>query len=137
MRDVARGIAYLHSLKPPIAHGFISPGSILITNDLKAVLCNFRWSRVMIPEPLHTGFTTTGSLIPGEPGFQAKEQILGDARATPMGDVYGMGGVILYVRFVHPITLPESVNWFVEMAHRQCQGRGLSIRPGPTPGWLS
>lgn len=95
-------MAYLHGLEHPIAHGSIRPEDILITDDLKAVLCDFGHSRVMMPEPLHTGFTTEDGAI--APRFAAKELLLDPAKATPMSDVYGMGGTILVVRFLHRIT---------------------------------
>ncbi|KAF8296905.1 kinase-like protein, partial [Clavulina sp. PMI_390] len=41
-----RGIEYLHSRKPPVIHGDIHPGNILIGDTGQAYLCDFGLSRI-------------------------------------------------------------------------------------------
>ncbi|KAF8317417.1 kinase-like protein [Clavulina sp. PMI_390] len=43
---IARGIVHLHSRKPPIIHGDIHPGNILIDEFRNPVLCDFGRSRI-------------------------------------------------------------------------------------------
>ncbi|KAF8299327.1 kinase-like protein, partial [Clavulina sp. PMI_390] len=42
----ARGVVYLHSRTPPIIHGDLHPGNVLIDNDGSPVLCDFGLSRI-------------------------------------------------------------------------------------------
>ncbi|KAF8317424.1 kinase-like protein, partial [Clavulina sp. PMI_390] len=46
IKIVTRGIAYLHSRKPPIIHGDLHPGNILIDEFNNPVLCDFGRSRI-------------------------------------------------------------------------------------------
>ncbi|PBK81427.1 kinase-like protein [Armillaria gallica] len=39
--EIARGMAYLHSLNPPIVHGDIRGANILVTDDFHCCLCDF------------------------------------------------------------------------------------------------
>lgn len=94
LRDAAQGLAHLHSLEPPIVHGDIKPDNIMVTNDVRGVLCDFGISRVMTSLGMHTGLTTAGQGA-GTAGYQAKELYNEDSRPTPMSDAYAFGGVIL------------------------------------------
>ncbi|KAG8987698.1 hypothetical protein FRB90_003206 [Tulasnella sp. 427] len=98
LKDTASGLKFLHGLSPPIVHGDISPGNVLIhiiDGALVATLTDFGLSRVMTESGAHTGLTTAGTLI-GTAGFCAKE-LLGGINTeaeppTPMSDVYALGG---------------------------------------------
>ncbi|KAF8309456.1 kinase-like protein [Clavulina sp. PMI_390] len=46
MIDAAHGVEYLHSRQPPVIHGDLHPGNVLIDNDGKAYLCDFGLSRI-------------------------------------------------------------------------------------------
>ncbi|KAF8298262.1 kinase-like protein, partial [Clavulina sp. PMI_390] len=46
MIGTARGIEYLHGRKPPVIHGDLHPGNVLIDNCGKAYLCDFGLSRI-------------------------------------------------------------------------------------------
>ncbi|KIO31602.1 hypothetical protein M407DRAFT_19350 [Tulasnella calospora MUT 4182] len=92
--DATRGLAYLHSLHPPIAHGSIHPSDILVTDDFRGVLCDFGDSRVVTH--LQTGFTTALYSF-HRVRFSSPELIKGSTFPTPMSDVYGLGGTILWV----------------------------------------
>ncbi|KIO25363.1 hypothetical protein M407DRAFT_75812 [Tulasnella calospora MUT 4182] len=39
--DAARGLAYHHSLEPPVCHADIKPENILVTHQVTAVLADF------------------------------------------------------------------------------------------------
>ncbi|KIO31601.1 hypothetical protein M407DRAFT_19349 [Tulasnella calospora MUT 4182] len=92
LRGAARGLGHLHYLEPPVVHGQVHPDNILVTDDLRAVICGFGLSRIMTRS--RSGFTTAET-VPSKAGFMAKETIVGSTRGTPMSDVYGLGGVIL------------------------------------------
>ncbi|KAG8913436.1 hypothetical protein FRC01_004548 [Tulasnella sp. 417] len=91
LRGATRGLAYLHGLEPPIAHGSISPNSILVTDDFEGVLFNFDRSRRTVEGP--TGLTTGG--VQGLLFYMSKELIMDNVNVTPMCDIYGLGGTIL------------------------------------------
>ncbi|KAF8292341.1 kinase-like protein, partial [Clavulina sp. PMI_390] len=42
----ARGVVYLHSRTPPIIHGDLHPGNILLDNSGNPILCDFGLSRI-------------------------------------------------------------------------------------------
>ncbi|KAG9019710.1 hypothetical protein FRB90_010980 [Tulasnella sp. 427] len=94
IKDAACGLAYLHSLQPPIIHGDIKPDNVIITDDIVASLCDFGISRVMTSLGTHTGLTTSGQGA-GTAGFQAKELFDEDSSPTEKSDVYAFGGLIL------------------------------------------
>ncbi|KAF8317401.1 kinase-like protein, partial [Clavulina sp. PMI_390] len=43
---MAAGVAYLHSQKPPIIHGYLHPGNILVSRIGNPVICDFGLSRI-------------------------------------------------------------------------------------------
>lgn len=94
--DAARGLAHLHSLDPPVAHGDIKPENILITDEGHGALCDFGHSRLMIGLNGHTGLTTGGQGAEWA-GYQAKELYDGYSRPTSMSDVFSFGGLILTI----------------------------------------
>ncbi|KAG8962792.1 hypothetical protein FRC05_005116 [Tulasnella sp. 425] len=94
LRDAACGLAYLHSLEPPIIHVRIKPNAVIITDDVVGSLCEFGLSRVMTSRGMHTGLTTAVQGT-GTAGYQAKELYDENSRPTAMSDVYAFGGLIL------------------------------------------
>lgn len=47
IKDIATGIAYLHSRQPPIRHGDLKSLNILVNNSFRAVITDFGSARVM------------------------------------------------------------------------------------------
>ncbi|KAG8915911.1 hypothetical protein FRC00_007190 [Tulasnella sp. 408] len=92
LRDAARGLAHLHGLNPPIAHGDMKPENIIVMDNLEAALCDFGVSRVIRKA---TGLTTSGTNR-GTAGYQSKE-VIDELPLTTMADVFAFGGVGLAV----------------------------------------
>ncbi|KAG8998786.1 hypothetical protein FRB90_012235 [Tulasnella sp. 427] len=94
----AQGVAYLHSLNPPICHADIKPGNVLISDDGKnALLSDFGLSLALTI--LRSPDATTGD-PQGTRGFQAPE-LMFQTRRTLSGDVYSFACLILDVLTGH------------------------------------
>lgn len=94
LRDAARGLEFLHSMRPPIAHGDIKPENIIINDGCRGALCDFGVSRIMTSVGTHTGLTTSGG-GEGTAAYQANELFDGESLPTDMSDVYAFGGLVL------------------------------------------
>lgn len=92
LSSIARALSHLHNVYPPVVHGGITPRSVLITRDKRAVLRNFRRARIVGDRGSDTGDWTGG-----DAAYLAPELISGDL-PTFMTDVYAFGGLILAVR---------------------------------------
>lgn len=82
MRDIAQGLRYLHSSKPPIVHGDLKARNILIDSRFRAKVADFGLS-----EKKKNGLT-------GTPFFMAPEYLRGKNYA-PACDIYSVG-MIMY-----------------------------------------
>ncbi|KIM76727.1 hypothetical protein PILCRDRAFT_826119 [Piloderma croceum F 1598] len=80
IRDVASGLAYLHS--KPIIHGDLKGHNVLIDDNGKACIADFGLSRIL--EPISEHFPVGGSVR-----WMAPELLhYGESRETPASDVY-------------------------------------------------
>ena len=90
--NIAEGMAYLHSLKPPIAHGDLAPRHILLTDHMRAKISGFWAAQVLDGTPLESnpcrGFDI--SFMPPE-SFGASPNYDGKL------DVYSFGVLVVYV----------------------------------------
>ncbi|KAG9040871.1 hypothetical protein FS837_012986 [Tulasnella sp. UAMH 9824] len=94
----AKGLAYLHSLDPPICHADIKPGNVLVSDDGKnALLSDFGLSLALtiIRSPNATSGDPQGTR-----GFQAPEMVFYGKR-TLAGDVYAFACLMLDVLTGH------------------------------------
>lgn len=82
-RDLAQGLRYLHSSKPPILHGDLKARNLLIDSRFRAKLCDFGLSS-----------KTSGS-ISGTPFWMAPEYLRGDTHYDAACDIYSVG-IILF-----------------------------------------
>ncbi|KIO31606.1 hypothetical protein M407DRAFT_128690 [Tulasnella calospora MUT 4182] len=96
LQQSARGLAYLHGLTPPIAHGDMKTDNIIVRSDLTAALSDFGISRIILDLDNPTGLTTATMGPAGTLRFQAPE-ILSGGLPSPSSDIYAMAGVILHV----------------------------------------
>lgn len=109
--DIASGLAYLHSLEPPVCHGDIKPVSLLVfsldtgfsdealqENALvnkveKAVICDFGLAKTLGDSP--SGLTTTAQ--PFTPHY-ASPEVLQDATVRTLpSDVWSWGCLVYQV----------------------------------------
>jgi len=72
--DVAKGLKYLHTMKPPIVHGDLKANNVLITDDDHAVVSDFGLSTVIDELVTSTGNVT--STLGGLVRWQAPELIV-------------------------------------------------------------
>ncbi|KXS09477.1 kinase-like protein [Gonapodya prolifera JEL478] len=94
LRDAAQGLAYLHSLKPPIIHADVKPGNILVNGDCRAGWCDFGFSK-LAEQLLAEDWTHTGER-PGTWNYMSPERLRGEG-TTAEGDVYAFGLTIFKV----------------------------------------
>ncbi|KAG8902343.1 hypothetical protein FRB99_004604, partial [Tulasnella sp. 403] len=90
--DTARGLEYLHGLKPPICHGDIKSYNFLITNDYHAILFDFGLSKVM--ESIPSGLMTTSFNQAGTLPYESPELLLGTTLRSLESDVWAWGCVL-------------------------------------------
>jgi len=89
--DVARGMEYLHTHRPPIVHADLKGNNVLITDDGRAALCDFGLSQVIEDLAGPTGFTPSNPDV-GPLRWQAPEFLEGDdEHPTPASDVWSFG----------------------------------------------
>ncbi|CAB9517041.1 activated protein kinase catalytic subunit alpha-1 [Seminavis robusta] len=87
-RDVAQGLRYLHSSRPPVFHGDMKAKNILVDSRMRAKLCDFGLS------------DKTANLVTGTPYWMAPEYLTGRAHYDCSCDIYSMGIIIweIYAR---------------------------------------
>ncbi|KAF8288403.1 kinase-like protein [Clavulina sp. PMI_390] len=105
----ARGIVYLHSRNPPIIHGDIHPGNILIDETGSPLLCDFGRSRIR-----HEVSRKSNREEGGRTRFLAPE--LSDDQGghfsqTQESDVFALAMTFLNVWSREP-PFPETGNWY-------------------------
>ncbi|KIO22781.1 hypothetical protein M407DRAFT_216029, partial [Tulasnella calospora MUT 4182] len=92
--DTARGLKYLHGLKPPVCHGDIKAANVLVTDDFQAVLMDFGLSKALEGTP--SGLTTTSFGLRGSTRYMSPELVSeDDARRTLASDVWAWGCLLL------------------------------------------
>ena len=113
-RDVAQGLRFLHSSKPPIMHGDLKGRNILIDSRFRAKLCDFGLS------------TKKQSLITGTPYWLAPEYLRGQTGYTTMCDIYSCA-IILYEIYARED--PYKGEDFRDTLRKVCDRR-VNKRPG-------
>ncbi|KAK0435392.1 kinase-like domain-containing protein [Armillaria borealis] len=94
--DVARGMAYLHSLEPPIVHADIRGANILITSDFRCCLADFGLALAVEPP----SSSSCNNSISGSLRWLAPEILhfhLFDPRYLAARDVYAFGCTIVEI----------------------------------------
>ena len=94
IRDIgarlAKIVAYIHGVRPPVIHRDINPRNIIVRGDGEVFLVDFGGVQDAIR--VSTGATST---IVGTPGYTPMEQFVG--RATIRSDLYAVAATILFL----------------------------------------
>lgn len=92
LRDISTALTYLHDLSPPVAHGYLVPANVLLTEDFSAKISDVGVSR-SVDLLRDISRESTVYISPSEcPG--------------PKGDVYSLGAIMVHaIGGTHPATL--------------------------------
>ena len=93
LRDVAKGLSYLHSHVPVIIHRDLTAKNVLLDSKLTAKICDFGNSRVMDLDPDVTPETFTS--IPGTLDYMPPEAHGVHTEYDPSLDVFSFGHLAL------------------------------------------
>ncbi|KAJ3517678.1 hypothetical protein NLJ89_g352 [Agrocybe chaxingu] len=88
--DVARGLEYLHTHKPPIVHADLKGNNVLITDEGRAAICDFGLSQLVEDLGRPTGFTLSNQDV-GPLRWQAPEYLEEEGPARTTSDVWSFG----------------------------------------------
>ncbi|KZO89485.1 kinase-like protein [Calocera viscosa TUFC12733] len=129
--DIAQGLAYMHSLDPPIVHGNLTVQNILVKPTGEACIAGFAMSGFLRdPKAELVAF----GLYSGNPRLMAPEQISPEEYGmtqlesyTPASDVYSFG-MVAYELYSDRIPFYEISNrYFVPLSVR---AGGRPVHPG-------
>ena len=94
LRDVASGLAYLHSHTPAIIHRDLTAKNVLLDSELTAKIADFGNSRIMDLDPAASPETFTS--LPGTLEYMPPEAHGGSAKYDPSLDVFSFGHLALF-----------------------------------------
>ncbi|KAH7923281.1 kinase-like protein, partial [Leucogyrophana mollusca] len=96
MLDVALGLEYLHSFRPPVVHGDLKGLNILITSDLRACIADFGLSITAQDSKIYFTVTATSNVQGSTPWMAPELFDCNNAerrRKSCASDVYALGCV--------------------------------------------
>ena len=92
LRDVAYGLAYLHSI--PIIHRDLNAGNVLLTESLRAKIADLGVAKLFDRD---TGMMLTGTLCPGAQDFMPPECLDESPKYNTQLDVFSFGHLTVYL----------------------------------------
>ena len=94
VRDILKGVAYLHELN--VVHSDIKPANVLVSKQNLAKLCDFGLGRLRQHASMSVlSHSVVDSILEGTPPYMAPECLLGKERATPPSDIWSLGITLL------------------------------------------
>ena len=109
LRDVASGLAYLHSHTPAIIHRDLTAKNVLLDSELTAKIADFGNSRIMDLDPAASPETFTS--LPGTLEYMPPEAHEGSAKYDPSLDVFSFGHLALFTITQTPVRPLLSYNY--------------------------
>ena len=104
LQDTARGVAFLHSQKPPIIHRDLSARNILLNSAMTAKIADLGMAR-MVPATARAAMTK----VPGALVYMPPEALDDESRHDTSIDVFAIGVLTVFVlagEFPHNLKAP-------------------------------
>ena len=92
LRDVAYGLAYLHSI--PIIHRDLNAGNVLLTESLRAKIADLGVAKLFDSE---VAMKRTRTVCPGAPDFMSPESLSWSPKYSDKLDVFSFGHLAIYL----------------------------------------
>ena len=92
LRDVAYGLAYLHSI--PIIHRDLNAGNVLLTESLRAKIADLGVAKLFDKQ---AALVRTRTLCPGAPDFMSPESLSQTPRYSDKLDIFSFGHLAIYL----------------------------------------
>ena len=92
LRDVAYGLAYLHSI--PIIHCDLNAGNVLLTESLRAKIADLGVAKLFDRE---VAMKRTRTVCPGAPDFMSPESLSWSPKYSDKLDVFSFGHLAIYL----------------------------------------
>ena len=112
LEDCLKVLVYLHSVTPPVIHRDVKLSNLMLRSDNRIVLIDFGHAVGDIQR------TYGQTMVTGTLGYQAPEQIIGEAK--PKSDVYSLGvSAVELLTQKKPYTMLEKqqINWKKHCSH--------------------
>ncbi|KAG8986772.1 hypothetical protein FRB90_003796, partial [Tulasnella sp. 427] len=95
VRQVVDGLVYLHAQDPPVVHGDLKGGNVLINKEGDAALCDFGLSTLLMVNPATMTMSTVGV---GTVRWCAPELLTSNVpEKSPASDVWAFAGLTLEI----------------------------------------
>lgn len=94
LHDVAEGLCYLHSLKPPVIHRDLSSNNVLLSYNMTAKISDFGVARMLNLSPLQVSSLTE---MPGTRTFMPPEVDSANPSYDTSVDVFSFGVIMIHI----------------------------------------
>ncbi|KAK2949350.1 putative Carbon catabolite-derepressing protein kinase [Blattamonas nauphoetae] len=108
--DIAEGLCVMHThTTHPMAHGDLKPENVLLTDDNRAMLCDFGAAEA-------SGMNTSQSVQDVEPSEYSLLERLNDKthRGTPESDIWSLGVIVHRMVTGRPLFVGESLSKMIQ-----------------------
>ncbi|KAF9265231.1 kinase-like protein [Marasmius fiardii PR-910] len=100
--QIASGVSYLHNFIPPVVHGDLKAGNVLIDSQGQAIITDFGLSKIMSDHISSIGIRKPTSFFAGSTRWMAPELVHAQAedkkiQVTTYSDIYAYGAVCIEV----------------------------------------
>ena len=96
LRDIARGLAYLHNHKPAVIHRDLSAKNILLSSERVAKISDFGNSRIIDIDPASSSEFKSTTHVPGTIIYMPPEACSDHAKFNEKLDIFSFGQLALF-----------------------------------------
>ena len=105
LRDVAYGLAYLHSIPTAIVHRDLNAGNVLLTESLRAKIADLGMSKLFDREVV---MKRTRTMCPGALDFMPPESLTRSPKYGVELDIFSFGHLVIYLVNQEPPFVDET-----------------------------